>query len=126
MLDYASLESAIERSPGLGARSTGLPVGMFLRREVARIGDPLYGDLRRLGALVNAEIALIPVVVAPGEPDEDGLAALESTAVMIDVRSGRVLWFGVVEGAAGELNSPGVLASAMESLARRLLWYVGG
>lgn len=122
----SSLESALERSPGLNARTTGLPVGMFLRREVSRVGDPLYGDLRRLGAVVNAEVALIPVMVVPSEPDEAGLMALESTAVMIDVRSGRVLWFGVVAGEPGELSNPGVLASAMDRLARRLLWYVGG
>ena len=122
----ASLESSLERSPGLGARTTGLPVGMFLRREVSRIGDPLYGDLRRLGALVDADVALIPVVVVPGEMDENGMVALETSAAMIDVRSGRVLWFGVVAGEPGELESPGVLASAMDRLARRLLWYVGG
>jgi hypothetical protein len=119
------LESAMERSPGLNARTTGLPVGIFLRTEVERIGDPLYGDLRRLAALVNAEVALIPIVIAPGEVDETGEAALESTVVMLDVRSGRVIWFGVIAGEPGELGSPGVLASAMDHMARRLLWYVG-
>ncbi len=120
------LEAALERSPGLDARTTGLPVAIFLRTEVQRVGDPLYGYLRRLAAVVNADVALIPVLVAPGPPDENGQAALEASVAMISVRSGRVLWFGVVEGEVGELGSPGVLASAMERLARRLLWYAGG
>ena len=120
------LEAAMERSPGLGARTTGLPVGMFLRAEVQRVGDPLYGDLRRLGALVDAEIALIPIIVAPGDAEQSGLVPLQTTATMIDVRSGRVIWFGVVAGNAGDTADPGVLASAMDRLARRLLWYVGG
>lgn len=120
------LEAALERSPGLDARTTGLPVARFLRTEVERVGDPLYGYLRRLAAVVNADVALIPVQVAPGPPDENGLTALEASVAMISVRSGRVLWFGVVDGDVGELGSPEVLASAMERLARRLLWYAGG
>jgi hypothetical protein len=124
------LESALERSPGLDARTTGLPVGMFLRREVNRVGDPLYGYLRRLAALVNADIALIPVLVAPSQSEDpdsivvEGQVTLETNVAMIDVRTGRVLWFGVVAGEPGELGSPGVLASTMDGLARRLLWYV--
>jgi len=121
----AQLESALERSPGLGARTTGLAAGMFLRREVQRVGDPLYGDLRRLAALVNAEVALIPVALLPSELDENGLRSFEASVALIDVRSGRVLWFGVVAGDPGNLGDPGVLASAMDRLARRLLWYVG-
>lgn len=117
------LERAIQGAPGLGARMTGLPVGIFMQAEVERVGDPLYGDLLRLSALVDAEVALVPIQVAPGAPDVDGRAALETTVALIAVRSGAVLWFGVVEGDPGEPGSPGVLASAMESLARRLLWY---
>jgi hypothetical protein len=119
------LDAAAERSPGIGARTTGLPVGMFLRVEVQRVGDPLYGDLRRLAALVGADVALIPILVAPGEADAGGLVPLQTTVTMIDVRSGRVIWFGVVAGEPGELSDPGTLASAMDRLARRLLWYAG-
>lgn len=120
------LQAAVARSPGLGARTTGLSVGMFRRTEVERVGDPLYGDLRRLAALVDADVALIPIQLAPGPPDESGRRALEVMVALIVVRTGRVAWFGVVDGDAGELGDPGVLASAMDRLARRLLWYVGG
>jgi len=120
-----ALDEALQRSPGLGARSTGLQVGMFLRSEVERVGDPLYGDLRRLGALVDADIALLPVRVAPGAPGASGQAPLEAMVALVMVRTGRVIWFGVVAGDPGAHDDPAVLASTMDRLARRLLWYVG-
>lgn len=118
------LQEAVDRSPGLGARVRGLPVGIFSSAEVRRVGDPLYGDLRRLGSLVDADAALIPVRawVAPGEGGERILLS----AALIQVRTGRVLWFGVVEGDVREPGDPGALASAVERLARTLLWYVPG
>ena len=75
---------------------------------------------------VDAEIALIPVQIAPGAVDAQGHWPLQVAAALLIVRSGHVLWFGVEEGSPGEPGSPGVLASAMESLAQRLLWYAGG
>ncbi len=35
------LEAALARAPGVQSRVTGLPVGLFLRTEVDRVGDPL-------------------------------------------------------------------------------------
>jgi len=99
---------------------------MFLRSEVERVGDPLYGNLRRLAALVDAEVALVPVRVSPGPTQVSGQSALEAMAALIMIRTGRVLWFGVVAGEPGAQDDPAVLASVMDSLARRLLWYVGG
>src|SRR5690606_41262834 len=56
-----ALEKALVRSPALDIRLRELPVSSFLRMQVERIGDPLYGDLRRLGALADARYALVPV-----------------------------------------------------------------
>lgn len=119
----AELERALERSPGLDARTRGLSVGVFLSREVERVGDPLYGTILRLSSLVDGEVALIPVQVAPGPADAEGKSPLQVWTALIHVRSGRVLWFGVVAGAPGDAGDPSVLASAMDVLARRLLWY---
>ena len=120
-----ALQRAMERSPGLGVRIRGLPVGMFLTSEVRRVGDPLYGDIRRLGELVDARVALIPVRLWAGAGEETpGAARLAAT--LIDVRTGRVVWFGVVEGDPHAPADPRLLASAADALARTLLWYVGG
>lgn len=120
------LQEALDRSPGLGGRIRGLPVGVFGAGEVRRVGDPLYGDLRRVAALVDADVALIPVRAWPWatrEGAEGGVRVRVSTA-LIHVRTGRVLWFGVVEGEPGPAADAAGLASAAEALARALLWYV--
>jgi hypothetical protein len=95
---------------------------MFLRGEVRRVGDPLYGVLRRLGALTGAQVALIPVLVRyrPAGASAAPGGTAEVVAALLDVRSGYVLWFGVEGGEAGPADDPGVLASAIDALARRL------
>ena len=118
------MQEALDRSPGLNARIRGLPVGMFSSAEVRRIGDPLYGDLRRLSSLVDAEVALLPVR-AWARPDPEG-ARLRLTTALIHVRTGRVLWYGVVEGEPLDPATPVALASAVDALARTLLWYSAG
>ena len=57
------IEEAMTRAPGLDTRTTGLPVGDFLRAEVRRIGDPLFGHLRRMAALVDADAVFLPVAL---------------------------------------------------------------
>lgn len=115
------LRRALARSPGMGVDIGALAVGGFLRAEVRRVGDPLFGDLRRLAALTSARVALIPVEVRH-RGQHDGLEqAVEIAAALIHVDTGRVLWYGVVEGKPGAANDPGSLASAAERLARALV-----
>jgi hypothetical protein len=120
----AQLERALERSPGLDTEIHGLPVGMFEGGEVRRVGDPLYGDLRRLSAVVDGEVALIPVSAMLTPTAQDSVQ-LQLSATLVHVRTGRVLWFGVAGGDAGTGDDPRVLASAVDRLARTLLWYAG-
>ncbi|MFQ5536307.1 MAG: hypothetical protein ACE5GJ_02530 [Gemmatimonadota bacterium] len=118
----ARLERAVRGAPGIRTGVRGLGVGMFLRAEVRRVGDPLYGQLRRLAALVDAVAALVPIQ-AEAVTTESGERALRVSAALIDVRTGRVMWFGVEEGETGEAGDPGALASMADALARTLLWY---
>lgn len=121
----AEVEARFARAPGMQVRTRGLPVGMFLQAEVDRIGDPLYGELRRTAALVDAEAVFIPVQASlQAVPGEDPRVRIIST--LIDVRTGRVAWFGVLEGGAFPANDPRGLASAVDEVARMLLWYTGG
>jgi len=115
------LQRALDRSPGLNVRIHGLQVGVFSAAEVQRVGDPLYGDLLRLGALVDAQTALLPVRawVVPGE----GGIRVRVSAALVHVRTGRVPWFGLVEGAPAETDDPGALASAVDALIQKLIWY---
>jgi hypothetical protein len=118
------LQQVLDRSPGLRTRLHGLAVGAFSGGEVQRVGDPLYGDLRRLGTLVDAEVALVPLR-AWVHAGESG-SRVRVSATLIHVQTGRVLWFGVVEGEAFEPSDVRALASGVDALAKKLLWYMGG
>jgi len=112
----AEVEELLRRSPSVEADVRNLPVGMFLQAEVRRVGDPLYGEIRRLTTLVDADVAVIPVQIAYGDDD-----AYHLVATMIDPVSGRVLWLSTVDGASGSPDSPGALASVADAFSRALV-----
>jgi hypothetical protein len=115
------LQEVLDRSPGLAVRIHALQVGVFSQAEVQRIGDPLYGDLLRLSALVEAQMALIPLRAWVASGEEGSRVVI--SAALVHVRTGRVLWFGVEEGKPAEPEDPGALASAVDALTAKLLWY---
>jgi hypothetical protein len=111
-----AIEEILQRSPGVQAQTTGLQVQVFMQAEVNRIGDPLFGQLLRMGGLTGADVALLPVELSYGESG----AYLIRTA-LIGVRTGRVSWYGVLEGRPGEPGDPATMASVAEALARVVL-----
>ena len=122
----AEIQDAMRRSPTVQTRTRGLPVSNFLQAEVDRVGDPLYGLLRRMEALVEADAILLPLL-ATYEPDQsipDSGPRVRFTAALIEPRTGRVMWFGIEEGEEFDNTDPRALASAVESLSRTLFWYV--
>lgn len=121
------VQEILRRSPAIQASTRGLPVGAFLQAEVQRVGDPLYGQLRRMAGLVDAEVILLPVQASfAANPEIEGATPrVRITAALVDPRSGRVIWFGIEEGEDVPRDDPRGLASAAERLARTILWYVG-
>lgn len=119
----AEVDEILARSPGISASTRGLPVGAFAMAEVNRIGDPLYGELRRMAVLVNAEAILLPVR-AYTAVEEGQSPRILVMATLIEPVTGRVLWFAISEGDAFPPGDPRGLASAVDELARTLLWYV--
>jgi len=113
-----AIREILARSPGTGILIDQLPVGAFLAGELLRIGDPLYGDLYRLGALTDASWALLPIE-AKARSEGSG-EVIELSAAVLDVRSGSVVWFGVVAGSPGAIGALATTASAAEALARRV------
>jgi len=83
-----------------------------------RLADPLYGDIRRLGAVLDVQLALVPMGTRV-RPDSAGLV-VELTAVMASIHGGRVLWMHTVRSAPVGSVSQGV-ADAAETLARTLV-----
>jgi hypothetical protein len=116
-----TLRARLARSPTLDVPLDHLPVGVFLRVQVDRLGDPMFGYLRRLNALTGAPVALIPVEVRARAATADRPGAVEVAAALVSAESGRVAWFGVVEGAPGDGSDVGALASAADALARLLV-----
>lgn len=114
------LRVALARNPGLAVQLEQMPVGVFRRARVQRIGDPLYGELRRLAALSDATVALIPIDVR-ASAGGDGASAVEIAAALIEARLGTVLWYGIVSSRTGPASGAPPLAAAADALARALL-----
>lgn len=114
-----ALRELLRTNAATSIRIDALPVDVFLSREVDRVGDPLFGDLYRLGVMAGAEYALLPVE-ARARIAEDGEEVAEIAVALIEVRTGRVFWFGIVGGSAGEPRALSSAASAADALARRV------
>ena len=113
----ATLDRTIARSPALDIDLRELAVGSFQRAQVRRIGDPLFGDLARLAAVLNATVAVIPVAVEYIGADE-ATAQLHIATAVIDPTDGDVLWFGVISGSEQGVGSAAATASAAQAFAR--------
>jgi hypothetical protein len=112
----SAIQRVISRSPTLGVDIKNLAVGSFQRAQVKRIGDPLYGDLRKLAAVLDARFAVIPVAAEQiGASEAD--ARVQVATALIDALNGTVLWFGVIESAADARGEAGI-ASAAQAIAR--------
>ncbi len=110
-----SRESALRIDPD------ALAIQRFLVAEVERVGDPLFGDLYRLAAVEQANFAVIPVAIRERDGEDEGQRVVEIAAAVIHPRSGRVRWYGIVEGTPGPPGDLGATISAVEALARRLV-----
>lgn len=115
----ARLQSAVDRSPAWRVQLDALPPGFAEVGRQRRVVGELYDHLRRLGAMFDARMALVPYP-APG-PVADSLGvALELTGVLVDVVGGRVLWQGTVRSDVVPPETEPSPASAAEALARAL------
>jgi hypothetical protein len=112
----ADVETVLRRSPNVQADLRNLPVGIFLQAEVNRVGDPLYGEIRRLTTLVGADVAIIPVQLRYGED-----RAYHLVTALLNPVTGRVYWFTTIDGAPGLRESPATLASLADAYSRALV-----
>lgn len=114
----ATLRAAVDRSPAWRVDLDALPPGFAEVGGRQRVRDPLYGHLRRLGAMVDTRLALVPYAT---ETTDTAGAALEITAVLVDVVGGRVVWHGTARGTPAPPGARPSAASAAEALARALV-----
>jgi hypothetical protein len=115
----AELQRAVDRAPGWRVRLDALPREIVdARRRSPYLVDPTYSEVRRLGAVTDATLALMPVAVrdaADGAPGE-----LELTVALVDIRGGQVLWIRSVRGRSADGSAHGAAAAVAEALARTL------
>ncbi len=111
------IERMLARTPSLEIDIHGLAVASFRRAALDMIGDPLYGDLRRIGSIFDAQYALVPVTAAY-VPQADGTGRIEIAAALIDTSGADVLWYGVAAGDNGAAGDSAVVASAARKLAQ--------
>jgi hypothetical protein len=111
-----TIDRTLARTPAMDIKPRALDVAVFRRAQVRRIGDPLFGDLRRLAAILDARLALLPVA-AEFKPTSGAEGRIEVALALIDTTFGDVVWFGVLAGEAGTPDSPGIGASAAQKIA---------
>lgn len=110
------LGRALARAPLLEVRPHALPVAQLRRPDLRHVVEPLYGDLRRMGALVDARYAVLPFAAgyiegAAGEPGR-----IEIAAAILDTVGGRVLWRGIVAGERGAVDDEVVIGTAAQAM----------
>lgn len=93
----SGLEELVRREPALRLRARGLPTAALLDEDRDRVADPLLGDLRRLGAVADRDLALVPVRVLP---PLDGAGGLRLDLALVNTVGGAVLWRGRIAGDA--------------------------
>lgn len=114
------LDRAVARAPWLDIQPRSLAVSILRAPEAERIGDPLYGDLRRLGSIVDARYAVVVYQARYAPPPDSigGHGRIEVAAAIIDTIGGRILWRGLVAGERGPSDDEVVLATAVQALVR--------
>jgi hypothetical protein len=113
------MQRTLARSPTLDIDINNLAINIFQQAQVKRIGDPLFGDVRRLAAVLNARLALIPVAAELiGRTEAD--ARVQIATAIIDALDGTVIWFGIIESEADARGEDAGLAGVAQVMARQL------
>lgn len=107
----------VARTPGSNFRLEAPRRVVDIGGGQLRVQDPLYTDLRRLGAILDAGLALVPVSVR--ERTDSAGVVVDLTAALVSIRGGRVPWRHTVTGGPASTRSAAV-ADAAQALARSL------
>jgi hypothetical protein len=115
----AELQAVMDRAPAWRVRLSAMPRSIAQRRSrEPYLVDPTYGDLRRLGAIVDVGLAVLPV--ATRQLEGEGWRALELTVALVEIRGGRVVWLATVRADVPAVSPDGGAGAVAEVLARTL------
>ena len=91
-MGLAEQRRVARRSPTLGVDPDRLPTVYLVGPRVQRVPDPLWAGMRTLVAMTGARMAIVPAVARiTGHP---GALTAEFMLVIVDARTGEVLWRG--------------------------------
>jgi len=117
----AALRRSLSGAPGYAPDPGRLPDDPFLHRGDRVMVEPIAGILRRYSALMDLRLALVPRsarwIAAPGGTG----GFVRMSAVVVDTRSARVVWYGEADGETRPAPDEGALGSAARALAARIL-----
>lgn len=123
--DWVLPEEQIEtlrRQPSVRVDVNMLSVDQVRREgsDLERIVDPLYGEIRLLAALFDARYAIWPYEFFYREPSKESEGRVAVRALLLDTRTGDVLWQGLILGGDEPPTSAGALASTAQAFAVRV------
>jgi hypothetical protein len=115
-----ALRRSLANSPGFAQDPGRLPDDPFLHHGDRVMVEPLAGILRRYTALMDLRLALYPRD-ARWIPAPAGGGYVRMSAVVLDTRSARVVWYGEADGETVPAPDDAALASAAGALAARMI-----
>ena len=116
------LRAALRRTPGYAEDPDALPAESFRHHSERYMQGAMGSLVRRYSALMDVRLVLIPRG-AQWLPAADSTAGgkVRMSAVMVDARSGNVIWYGDADGEPRPTADGAALATAAAALAARMV-----
>jgi hypothetical protein len=111
---------AARRSPLFAGNPDALPGDPMTHHGERRVLEPLAGELRRYSALIDARLVLLPRLI-PAPEAADGSQRVRLSSVVVDARSGDVVWWAEQLAPSDDLRERAGIAGLAGELAVRLL-----
>ena len=119
-VDPDRLRAALRRTPGYAQDPDALPAESFRHHNERYMQGAMGSLVRRYSALMDVRLVLIPRG-AQWLPAPNGGGRVRISAVMVDARSGNVVWYGDADGEQRPTADGAALATAAAALAARMV-----
>jgi hypothetical protein len=113
-LGLAEQQHALRMAPALGVEPARLETSSLLGRKVEQMADPLWSDVRTLMAFMGARNAVAPAGVKLEY--QGGAFTASYVLVLVDARTGKVLWRGRADGRAAATPKAALLSAASAAI----------
>lgn len=115
------LRAALRRTPGYAQDPDALPAESFRHHNERYMQGAMGSLVRRYSALMDVRLVLIPRGAQWLPAGSGGGGMVRISAVMVDARSGNVVWYGDADGEPRPTADGAALATAAAALAARMV-----